>query len=144
MYYNKQGVDTLINNSTREDFLSTLNVYTDFAQEDKVEITSEEDLFVGGLPKLDESKFVYFNDWYYYAEKEPISVFEDIKFIECNYNAEEETPTIYLLDEDFLTIELKDYNYVDNMPFTKMEIILEIQAVETLAVNQFNSALPNN
>lgn len=136
-YKNAQGQDVLIDDTTREDFLATTEGYkkdgSDFV------IANEKDLFVS-LPELDVSKFVYFDGWYYLAEADgDVENIDDMELTQCNA----ETAALKFLKQNLngeVVLALDDsIDFGENMPFSKMTIALNIEAVETGAVSIWNS-----
>lgn len=136
-YKNAQGQDVLIDDTTREDFLATTEGYkkdgSDFV------IANEKDLFVS-LPELDVSKFVYFDGWYYLAEADgDVQNIDDMELTQCNA----ETAALKFLKQNLngdVVLALDDsIDFGENMPFSKMTIALNIEAIETDAVSIWNS-----
>lgn len=140
LYYDNNGEDVLIDNTTRADFLATTEGYT--KNDEPVVITNETQLFLN-LPELDVSKFVYFDGWYYLSETQgEVDEFEDIALTECSYDGTN-TEQIKLLEENLngevlLALD-NSIDFGEKMPFSKMTIALEIEAVETDAVSTWNN-----
>jgi len=141
LYYKDSiGNEILIDDNSRESFLETTNVYT--KNDEPFVVTNEKDLFIN-LPSLDVSKLVYFNGWYYLAEIQgEVLTFEDINLEECYYNGEETKVVSFLntnLNGDVILALDDDVNYGEKMPFSKVVISLDIEAVEKSAVNIWKS-----
>lgn len=130
------GVEKLITDETRAEFLATTAGYELNGQ--PVNITNERELFAK-LPEIDDTKFTLIDGWYYCGVGG--STVATLGFTTFQYNSEE-NPSISLfkVNDDFGggTVRLylnNNIDYGENMPFTRMELTLDVQAIETGALS---------
>lgn len=139
-FKNASGEEVLLTDENRDEFIATTLNYR--KNDAPYVIINERDLFLS-LPVFDTTKFVEYNGWYYLGSAEgAVASLEDITLIKNEYNGEEtQAYTIFKLDEnEKVLIQLDDeIDYGENMPFTKIEFSLDIQAIEELAISNWNS-----
>ena len=135
-FKNASGEEVLLTDANRAEFLAKTTEYEKNGV--PYPISSELNLFES-LPEFDASKFVKFGDWYYFGTAEgDVTTLADITLTKNEYNGEE-TPkvSIFKLNADNkVLIKMDDsIDYGENMPFTKIEFSLDIQAIEELAIS---------
>lgn len=139
-FKNSSGTEVLLTDANRDEFIATT---TNYKKNDvNFVVANEQDLFIS-LPKLDTTNFVEYNGWYYLGNAEGnVESFSDIILTKNEYKGDEtQIYSIFKPDtNNKILIQLDDsIDYGENMPFTKVEFSLDIQAVEELAVSNWNS-----
>ena len=133
-FKNADGNEIEITDSTRNEFLATTSNYEKNGEPFTVE--NEFDLFTS-LPEINTS-FVKFGDWYYLGTAtSEVNSLQDITLEKCFYNnTETKTVEIFKIDaNNEIKIAMDDsINTNEKMPFSKLEIVLNIEAVEESAL----------
>ena len=141
-----KGADSqekLITDETRAEFLATTVGYE--LNEQPIAITNERELFEK-LPEIDDSKFVLIDGWYYAVDSvtsNPTLATANLKAFE--YSGEENpSVSLFKINDEFGggTVRLylnNNIDYGENMPFTRMELSLTVEAVETGALSTWEN-----
>lgn len=133
-FKNADGNEIEITDATRNDFLATTSDYEKNGALFTVE--NEFDLFTS-LPEISTS-FVKLGDWYYLGTAtSEVNSLQDITLEKCFYNnSETKSVEIFKLDSNNeIKIAMDDsVNTNEKMPFSKLEIVLNIEAVEESAL----------
>ncbi len=143
-YKDNYGNEIEITNLTRNNFLQKCAGYQRLVDNngekvyESVTISNEKELFAF-LPQLDRTKFVEFDNWFYLGSAETeINSLNDITLESCFYNGDE-TKSISLFEnnsENKVVLALDNtIDYGEQMPFSKLVITLDIQAVEETAIS---------
>lgn len=139
-FKNSMGDEVLLTDENRAEFIATTAHF--IKNNSPFVVTNEKDLFLR-LPEFDSSKFVQLGDWFYLGNaEETVSSLSDITLTKNEYNGEEtQKVEIFKKDADNkILIQMDDsIDYGENMPFTKIEFSLDIQAIEELAISVWNS-----
>ena len=137
------GAEKLITDETRAEFLATTTGYELNSQ--PFTVTNEVDVFEK-LPEIDDSKFVYLNGWYYCGSASSgVTSIRQINLKTQKYEGEEtESISLFKINDSFAggTVRVylnNDIDFGENMPFSKMEFSLEVQAVETGALDSWEN-----
>ena len=140
-YYYKDvyGNEIEITDTTRNNFLQRTAHYE--RNNEPVVTTNERELF-SFLPQIDTSKFVEYDGWFYLGSAETeINSVSDITLESCFYNGSE-TKSLKLFannSEDKVLLALDNtIDYGEQMPFSKLVITLDIQAIEEAAISIWN------
>ena len=130
------GQEKLITDETRAEFLTTISGYE--LNKQPIAITNERELFEK-LPEIDDTKFTLIDGWYYCGVGG--STLATLGLTTFKYNSEE-NPQVSLFknndeyDGGRVMLYLNhDIDYGENMPFTRMELSLTVEAVETGALS---------
>lgn len=139
-FKNSSGEEVLLTDENRAEFIATTSHY--LKDNNPFIVTNEKDLFVS-LPQFDSAEFVQYGDWFYLGTAgETVASLEDINLTKNEYKSED-TQKVEIFTKDAnnkILIQMDDsIDYGENMPFTKIEFSLDIQAIEELAISVWNS-----
>lgn len=134
------GQEKLITDETRAEFLTTTVGYELNGQ--PITITNERELF-DKIPEIDGTKFTLIDGWYYCGVGG--STVATLGLTTFKYEEEADPLSLFELNDDFAggTVRLylnNNIDYGENMPFTRMELSLEVQAIETGALSVWKNA----
>lgn len=135
---NESSAEKLLDDTTREEFLSTTTAYEKNGA--PFVANNEYDLFEN-LPSFADS-FVKIGDWFYLGTANSgAATLQDVNLTKNFYNNENtKSVPIFKQTNNEIKIAMDDsINYGEKMPFTKLEILLVVEAVEENALSTWNS-----